>query len=55
MPLSGIHGFCHLKAGFPIRIASGMTSLATSGRLTQSVRIILLRLFCFKLSVWELF
>ena len=34
MPLSGIHDFSQLKVGFPIRIASGMTFLATSGRLT---------------------
>jgi hypothetical protein len=39
MPLSGIHNFSQLEAGFPIRIASGMTVLGTGGRL------VLIRLF----------
>ncbi len=33
MSLSGIHNFSRLDDGFPIRIASGMTAMATNGRL----------------------
>jgi hypothetical protein len=32
MPLSGIQNFSRLEAGFPIRIASGMTVLGTGER-----------------------
>jgi hypothetical protein len=34
VPVSGIHDFRRLEAGFPIRIASGMTVSGTGGRLT---------------------
>jgi len=34
MLLSGIHNSNQLEAGFPIKIASGMTVLGTGGRLT---------------------
>jgi hypothetical protein len=34
VPESGIHDFRRLEAGFPIRIASGMTVSGIGGRLT---------------------
>jgi hypothetical protein len=34
VPVSGIHDFRRFEAGFPIRIASGMTVSGTGGRLT---------------------